>query len=73
MAMANAVGGNVVSETVVSTLVVVVVIVVVVVGVVVTGLVISEVVDILTVIGFAVVLNDIVVRIRANAICTDGC
>ena len=73
MVMANAVGGNVVSETVVSTLVVVVVIVVVVVGVVATGLSIVEVVDVVTIVGFAVMLNDIAVRIRVSAICTDGC
>ena len=64
---------QVVNETVVSTLVVVIATVVVVVGVVVTGLGINEVVDIMTVVDFAVVLNDIVVRIRASAICTDGC
>ena len=68
MVVANAVSGNVVSA-----IVVVVAVVVVFVGVVVTGVVIGEIVDVVTVVDFAVVLNDIVVRIRANAICTDGC
>ena len=67
------VSGTVVSGTVVSTLVVVVATVVVVVGVVVTGLLIIEVVDVVTIVGFAVMLNDIAVRIRASAIGTNGC
>ena len=68
MVVANAVRGNVVSASVV-----VVVVVVVVVGVVVTGVVIGEIVDVVTVVDFAVVLNDIVVRFTASAICTDEC
>ena len=67
MVVANAVSGNVVSA------IVVVVVVVVVVGVVVTGIVIGEIVDVVTVMDFAVVLNDIVVKITASAICTDEC
>ena len=73
MVVANAISGHVVNETVVSTLVVVVATVVMVVGVVVTGLVINEVVDVVTVVSFAVVLNDIVVRMRDSAISTSGC
>ena len=68
MVVANAVSGNVVSA-----IVVVVVVVIVVVGVVVTGVVIGEIVDVVTVMDFAVVLNDIVVKITASAICTDEC
>ena len=68
MVVANAVSGNVVSA-----IVVVVVVVVVVVGVVVTGVVNGKIVDVVTVMDFAVVLNDIAVRIRASTICTSGC
>ena len=67
------VAANAVSGSVVSAVVVVVAVVVVFVGVVVTGVLIGEIVDVVTVVDFVIVLNDIVVRIRANAICTDGC
>ena len=67
MVVANAVSGNVVSA-----IVVVVVVVVVVVGVVVTGVVICGIVDVVTIVDFVVILNDIVIKITASAICTDA-
>ena len=72
MVVANAVSGHVSSGTVVSTLIAVVATVVVVVGVVVTGVVICGIVDVVTIVDFIVILNDIVVKITASAICTDA-
>ena len=63
MVVANAVSGNVVSA-----IVVVVAVVVVVVGVVVTGVVICGIVDVVTIVDFVVILNDIVVKITSSAI-----
>ena len=68
MVVANAISGNVVSA-----IVVVVAVVVVFVGVVVTGVVIGEIVDVVTIVVFVVVLNDIVVRFMSSVNCTDRC
>ena len=66
--VADAVRGNVIIGNVVGTIAVVVTAVVMVVGVVVTGVVICGIVDVVTIVNFVIILNDIVVKITASAI-----
>ena len=68
LVVADAVRVNVISGNVVGTIAVVVTAVVMVVGVVVTGVVICGIVDVVTIVDFVVILNDIVIKITASAI-----